>query len=68
MEDAEAWTEPAEEAIQGVLQQQGVSRVGQQMQVQMKELLLLLLPDPPGHEIDWGRTNTHTNRDIENLT
>lgn len=33
MEDAEAWAEPAKEAIQGVLQQQGVSRVGQQMQV-----------------------------------
>lgn len=33
VEDAEAWAEPAEEAIQGVLQQQWVSRVGQQMQV-----------------------------------
>lgn len=33
MEDAEARAEPAEEAVQGVLQQQWVSRVGQQMQV-----------------------------------
>lgn len=33
VEDAEAWAEPADEAVQGVLQQQGVSRVGKQMQV-----------------------------------
>lgn len=52
MEDAEAWAEPAEEAIQGVLQQQRVSRVGQQMQVHKQELLLLLLPELPLYELN----------------
>lgn len=49
MEDAEARAEPAQQAVQGVLQQQGVSRVGQQVKVHHQELLL---PEPPGHELN----------------
>ena len=52
MEDAEAGAEPAEQAVQAVLQQQGVPGVGQQMQVHRQELRLPLLPDPSGHKLN----------------
>ena len=50
MEDAEARAEPAEQLVRGVLEEQRVSGVGQEVEVHQK-LLLLLLFHPPGPQL-----------------
>ena len=64
MEDAEARAEPAEQLVGGVLEEQRVSGVGQEVEVHQKHLLLLLF-QPPGPLLFWrgaeGKSNTHRN-------
>lgn len=52
VENAQAWVEPADEMVQGVLQQQRVSRVGQEMQIH--SVGLLLLHGLSRHELSWS--------------
>lgn len=53
MENVQAWVEPADEMVQGVLQQQRVSRIGQEMQIHSVGLLLLL-HGLSRHELSWS--------------
>lgn len=60
MENAQVRVEPVGEVVQRVLQQQRVSRVGQQMQVHWVEgeqLQLLLLPGSR-QELSWSHGQT----------
>lgn len=59
VEDAEARAQPAQQAVQRMLQQQGVSRVGQKMHIHQQELLppLPWRPDPPSQGLSWEKTD-----------